>query len=311
MKRRDLLKFMGLAGLTTLVNTNSLAFPKSGVSAKKSLQVAQITDIHLQPEEDAPRRLTNLLRHLHNNFPDVDFILNTGDTIMDALVANRSRADLQWKIWNDIIAKETFLQIKNCIGNHDIWGGGSLSDPMYGKALAMDALNMESRYYSFNKNGWHFIVLDSSQINSNGEWYTAYLDEQQFDWLIDDLEKTPKHTPVLVASHVPILSASTFFCGDSDRAEPGYWKFPQSWMHGDARKISSLFEKYPNVKLAVSGHMHMVDKVDYKGVSYLCNGSVCAKWWEGSYHGHKSGYAIIDLFDDGSFDSNYIEIENL
>jgi len=78
-------------------------------------------------------------------------------------------------------------------------------------------------------------------------------------------------------------------------------------MHVDFRRIKDLFTKYPNVKLSISGHIHLVDRVDYLGVSYFCNGAVSGGWWGGKYQEFSNGYAIVELFEDGSFTNQYIE----
>ncbi len=66
------------------------------------------------------------------------------------------------------------------------------------------------------------------------------------------------------------------------------------------------FNQHKNVKLAVSGHIHLTDRVDYNGVSYCCNGAVSGRWWFGKYQHTEAGYAIIDLYDDGSFTNTYV-----
>jgi Icc protein len=78
-------------------------------------------------------------------------------------------------------------------------------------------------------------------------------------------------------------------------------------MHIDARKIKQLFAKHPNVKLCMSGHLHLVDRVDFGGVTYFCNGAVSGNWWKGKRQDCDAGYAVLDLFDDGSFERQYIE----
>jgi predicted phosphodiesterase len=78
-------------------------------------------------------------------------------------------------------------------------------------------------------------------------------------------------------------------------------------MHSDSEKIKSLFGRHPHVKVCVSGHTHLVDRVDYNGVSYLCGGAVCGNWWRGRHKDCDEGYAVIDLCDDGSFDCEYVK----
>jgi 3',5'-cyclic-AMP phosphodiesterase len=64
--------------------------------------------------------------------------------------------------------------------------------------------------------------------------------------------------------------------------------------------------KHPNVKLCLSGHTHLVDRLDYTGVSYFCNGAVSGAWWKGAWQGCEPGYALVNLYDDGSFEREYV-----
>ena len=76
-------------------------------------------------------------------------------------------------------------------------------------------------------------------------------------------------------------------------------------MQRDVGPLLELLRPY-NVRLALSGHIHLVDRVDYRGISFLCNGSVCGNWWQGPHQGTPEGYAVIDAWGDGSFQSRYI-----
>ena len=78
-------------------------------------------------------------------------------------------------------------------------------------------------------------------------------------------------------------------------------------MHVDCIKLKDRFARHPNVKLSLSGHLHALDRADYNGVTYLCNGAVCAGWWKGRHKDCDEGYAVIDLYDDGSFEHEYIK----
>jgi hypothetical protein len=77
-------------------------------------------------------------------------------------------------------------------------------------------------------------------------------------------------------------------------------------MHQDARRLKNLFREHRNVKLCLSGHLHLRDRVDYEGVTYLCNGAVSGGWWRGPYQECEAGYALIDLRADGTFDHRYL-----
>ncbi|MDZ7776926.1 MAG: hypothetical protein U5L09_15610 [Bacteroidales bacterium] len=60
------------------------------------------------------------------------------------------------------------------------------------------------------------------------------------------------------------------------------------------------------MKGAISGHMHQVDRVVFKGVSYMCHGAISGQWWNGPNNGFAGGYAVVDLYDDGTIETQYI-----
>jgi 3',5'-cyclic AMP phosphodiesterase CpdA len=312
MKRRDLLKAFGLASCLTPFGVMSYSGASAGQSIipaipKRALRIAHVTDIHVKPGLRAPRGLARCFHHIQDLPEKVDLILNGGDSIMDALSRDKSTVSKQWNVWNKVLENECSLNMANCIGNHDIWGAGSKDDALYGKSWALDSLSMHKPYWSFDKSGWHFIILDSVQLKPEGG-YIAKLDEEQFDWLKSDLRKVDEKTPVLVMSHIPILSAAAFL--DGERAIEGNWNIPGSFVHIDSRDIIDLFYKHKNVKVCLSGHLHLLDKVEYNGITFLCNGAVSGNWWYGAYKETKPGYALLNLYEDGSFDHEYVTYRN-
>lgn len=84
------------------------------------------------------------------------------------------------------------------------------------------------------------------------------------------------------------------------------WQMLGGDMHTDTAKIISLFYRSPKVKLCLSGHIHLRDKVVYNNVTYICNGAVSGAWWEGNRRETAPGYGLIDFYADGSFDEQYV-----
>lgn len=307
MDRKDFLTYGSLSTLATLQAGALLLNKQSKQDKKRVLRIAHITDVHLsdnsEDEYSAPKGLERCLHHVQNQEDPPDIIFNGGDSINDALVASRTSVERQWELWHSIMKQENSLPVVNCIGNHDVWGEGPQGDPLYGKQWAMEAMHLDRRYYSFDQAGWHFIVLDSTRA-VNGDWYTARLDEEQFQWLKNDLSEVSSETPVFVLSHIPILCAAAFFDGNNE--ESGDWVIPGAWVHIDARRIVELFYEHPNVKACASGHIHLLDEIDYNDVTYYCNGAVSGNWWNGDYHQTPPGYAMINLYADGTTDRDYI-----
>ncbi|MDZ4819469.1 MAG: metallophosphoesterase [Planctomycetota bacterium] len=299
----------GLIGATDATAAPPIAAGQSK-PANRVLRIAHLTDVHVQPELRATAGMTACLRHVQAQADPVDLILFGGDCIMDALSQTLERTKTQWDLWQAVLKAECSLPWKACIGNHDIWGWKKATlpavrnNPLFGKQWALEPLKLDKRYYGFERAGWKFIVLDSTHAAIHFRAYQAKLDDEQLDWLAKELAATPATTPVLVLSHIPILSVSAFL--DGDNAKGSDWNVPGAWMHLDAAKLTALFHKHGNVKVCLSGHMHMVDTAQYLGTRYYCNGAVCGGFWEGKYHQFDEGYALVNLYDNGDSQCEYV-----
>lgn len=298
MDRRTLIKSLGGLGIASTLPAGNLF-----AAAKPALRIAHLTDVHLKNDFGAPNKFAKCLHHVQQQTPKVDLILNGGDVVFDMNKENLSTIDDQWKLTHDIIKAECNLPMKYCLGNHDVWWNeNSKGHTFYGKEYSMNQLQLSKPYYSFQKGGWKFIVLDSVHLDIDQTWYIGKLGDEQFDWLKKDLEATDKKQPILIMSHIPILTA-TLMIEDNIVNK---WTMLGGDMHTDTSKIIQLFYQHPNVKICLSGHIHLRDKVEYNNVTYLCNGAVSGAWWEGNRRETAPGYGVIDLFADGTFKEQYV-----
>lgn len=298
MERRTLIKNLG--GLLVASNLFEIEKPPPG---KPVLRLAHLTDVHLKNEFDAPKRYGKCLYHVQQQSPKVDFILNGGDVVFDMNKENLQTINAQWTLTHSIMRSACSLPVHYCLGNHDTWWyENNKGESIYGKKYALDQLKLSSLYYSFINKGWKFLVLDSVHLDIDGTWYIGKLGEEQLGWLENELKNTPENMPVLVMSHIPILTALLMVQDNVVNR----WEMLGGDMHTDTAKIIALFYKFPNVKLCLSGHLHMRDKVVYNNVTYLCNGAVSGAWWKGNRRETAPGYGLIDLYADGSFKEQYI-----
>ncbi len=298
MKRRSAIKNLGGLLIAPSIITGSTT-PNSS----PSLRIAHLTDIHLKDKFDAPARFTKCLRHMQLQRPKVDLVLNGGDIVFDMNKENIETIKNQWKLYKSIWSNEAALPVKYVLGNHDIWWNeNDRAKAIYGKQFSMDQLGLDHLYYSFTQSGWKFILLDSVHLDVDSTWYIGKLGEAQFTWLENELNNTDPTVPVLVMTHIPILTATNLI----EDNIVNKWEMLGGDMHTDVAKIISLFNKHPNVKLCLSGHIHLREKLVYNKVTYICNGAVSGAWWEGNKRETGPGYGIIDLFSDGSFSENYI-----
>lgn len=273
--------------------------PAPARTARRVLRLAHLTDVHVQPELHAGAGFAACLDHVHALDDPPELILFGGDNIMDVAGQSAERGDEQLAVWRSVLENHCKLPRRIAVGNHDVLG--MTQDA--GKAWAVRQFGLEHHYYSFDHGPWHFIVLDSTEPQPGGG-YKARLDREQSAWLERDLAETPADRPILVLTHIPIITVTSFFDGENEKT--GDWVVPGSWMHLDARRLKDLFARHPNVRLCLSGHEHLVDQVTYNGVTYCCNGAVCGAWWKGSYYECAPGYGLLDLYEDGSFHNQYV-----
>lgn len=272
------------------------------VNAKNTIRFAHLSDIHVKPGIDPEKGMAKALHHVQSLKERVSFIINGGDAIMDALEADRQKTQQQWDVFNQILKTENSLPIFHTIGNHDIWGWFNKEinrdEPLYGKKWAQEELELKERYYSFTKGKWHFIVLDSTQLNPAGG-YIARIDEPQLAWLEAELQKVSPTQYICIVSHIPILSICAGLFFNKNEAN-GDLKIQRNLMHSDFFQLKQLFLKYPNIRVCIGGHIHLQDELEYLGVKYYCNGAVSGGWWKGPYQEFEPAYAVMELFDDGS-----------
>jgi 3',5'-cyclic-AMP phosphodiesterase len=308
LSRREALKTTLAGSLALLAGRRVLGQqPPGGSAPAKPFNVAHLTDLHIQPERRAREGVIASLHHAQEQKPDL--ILTGGDLVFDSLEVGEARASSLWQLFTSVMKNECSTPIEHALGNHDHWGWNKTTsktsgqEPLWGHRRALEALGLEKPYRAFGRAGWRFVILNSTHPDpKNADGYIGRLDDEQFAWLESELKAASE--PVLILSHIPILSApcEIYF------KEPVSLKrdLSNSLMHTDAKRLVDLFAKHPRVKLCLSGHVHEVDRIDYQGVSYLCNGAVSGNWWKGRRKMCDEGYGRLELFPDGTFTNRYV-----
>ena len=290
------------APLLSLSASATLAAPPA--ERQRTLRFAHLTDIHVQPELAAAEGLAQCLSHVQSHQDPVELIVTGGDSVFDAFAVDHARSKMLADLWKGIFKQDCSLPAQHCLGNHD--GRGWDDSEFAGKAWALEMFGLAKPYHSFEQGGWKFIILDS--VRPAGDRYTSGLDAPQRAWLESELNETPKTTPIVVVSHIPILSV-TPFSTDHNAVTEDYQRVHGGLMHLDGTALHQLFKKHGNVKLCLSGHMHLNDRCDVDGVSYICDGAVCGDWWRGDPLRSDEGYGLIDLYNDGTFEHAYTSFD--
>ena len=289
------------------IGATALIKPVAAVAAptRPALRLVHMTDMHVKPEKRAGEGYAAALESLKKLDPQPDFVVTGGDHVMDVLNCSRQRADEQWSLYQKTLEEGTKLKAYPVVGNHDVYGWSA--DPamdeqtvMYGKAMSRDMLRIERTYYSFDQGAWHFVVLDNIQKRGGG--YYGDLDPEQLEWLSGDLQANAGKKPVMAFSHIPLASICAFFF---NKAPKEFWKTSDALMHRDSRGLINLLRE-GNTKLCVSGHIHLMDELNFMGVNFVCNGAVSGSWWGGPNQWVPEGYGVFDLHDDGTHEFQYV-----
>jgi 3',5'-cyclic AMP phosphodiesterase CpdA len=246
-----------------------------------------MTDSHVMPERNATKGLLQAIDTINKLAPD--FVLTGGDNIMDALGQTYGRSDSLYRLWDETI-KNLKMPVYNTMGNHEVFGlyeksGIDPSHEEYGKKLYEN--RMAKRYHSFDHKNWHFIVLDGIGFTDDRQYY-GYIDSVQIEWLKQDLEKTGKETPVVVSTHIPLLSV-----GAQVQVGPNEG-LGRGSVVTNADVVRKILEQY-NVKLVLQGHLHILEEIYYNGIRYVTAGAVSSNWWNGPRNGMEEGFVKVDV----------------
>jgi 3',5'-cyclic AMP phosphodiesterase CpdA len=246
-----------------------------------------ITDVHIMPERNATEGFLQAIDTINKLAPD--FVLTGGDNIMDALGQTYGRSDSLYNLWQKTVTNLK-MPVFHTLGNHEVFGlyvksGIDPSHEEYGKKMYENRL--AKRYYSFDHKNWHFVVLDGIGFTEDRQYY-GYIDSVQIEWLKGDLEKTGKEMPVIVSTHIPLLSV-----GEQIMVSPTAG-FGQGAVITNANQIREILEQY-NVKLVLQGHLHFLEDINYNGIHYITAGAVSANWWNGPRYGMEEGFVKVDI----------------
>lgn len=222
------------------------------ISFAQSIKFAIISDIHPDIMHDGEKRLQDFLDAASKS--KVDFIIDLGD-FSQVKPENQRMVDL----WNNFSGDKYHV-----IGNHD-------ADNCT-KEEFMKFVTMPSRYYSFDKGNFHFIVLDPNNLYTDGKYIPyshgnfyvdksqrAHIDPEQLEWLKNDVEKTKKRC--ILFSHQCLENTVS-----------------------NREKVRALLEAenkragFKKIVVAFSGHDHTNYEREINGITYIQINSASNQW---------------------------------
>ncbi len=243
--RRDFIKLLSV-GCTTMMLPLSLSANAVAKGRKESLKFGICADVHKDIMHDADTRLKAFIEDASEK--ELDFIIQLGD------FCRPYDYNLEFmSIWNSFLGKKHHV-----IGNHDMDGG-------FTREQVVEYWNAEGRYYSFDSNGYHFIVLDGNDNDpspNRPSGYARFIGKEQLNWLENDLEKTK--LPTIIFSHQGL---------DNDLG--GIHNATQSRLVLERANEQAGFQK---VQFVFSGHHHQDYYNNINGIHYIQINSMSYQW---------------------------------
>lgn len=299
MLRIDRRKFLSLSVATAVLPSLPLLAASSLGSRPGALRLVFFTDTHTQPELGAREGTALALRRIRSFRPDL--CIQGGDHVMDMTQVPRDRSIMLLDEYQQTERVLDGIPVEHVLGNHDVFGrspdsGVQTSDPLYGKK-AFEQRFATRTYRSFDRAGYHFVLLDSIQITPERE-FDAMIDPGQLAWLKQDLAATAAGTPIVVASHVPLVSAAPQYAPPDDKAAKAVQLQALTNLHGflvgNSRQVIDCFEGH-NVIAVLQGHTHINETVWWRNTPYITSGAVSGNWWHGSRWGTPEGFTVLEL----------------
>jgi len=317
MKKRSLSRSQPMTrrGFFKAAGTAAIALGPGGKLAAgadshppEGFRFAHLADIHVQPALRADEGFRACMAAVHRLKPRPDFILTGGDLVMDVLGAREQSAKMLFDLYTGI-CKDSDISLYHCVGNHDAFGWSpkakvSPDHVSYGKKMVMERLGLPKTTYSFDHKGWHFCVVDDVLPSKHPRWcWQGGITEADLDWLDRDLGAVGNR-PKVVCAHIPFVTVSSFRGQEIKDANESYLKVHKASACRNPGPILSAFRKH-KVNLALAGHTHENERIQYRGTTHIIQGAVCGAWWKGPHRGNPEGFGVIDVRADGSFEHHY------
>lgn len=118
------------------------------------------------------------------------------------------------------------------------------------------------------------MILDGIEKGEDMQrTYIGKVDEDQLQWIRDDLEKTDPETPIVLVTHIPLVSIMPQLSRGPLFAEN------QGSLITNQQEVLAPF-RMMNLKLVLQGHLHALEDLNLMGrTHFLTGGAVCGRWW--------------------------------
>jgi hypothetical protein len=205
----------------------------------------------------------------------VDFIIELGD-LKDQSEQPDERSTLDYLETIEQVFGHFRGSRYHVLGNHDL---DSISKSQFLERVENSGIEPSATYYSFDVNGFHFVVLDANyHVDGsdfefgNFDWRQAHVPQVQREWLQHDLAASNK--PTIIFTHQQLDG-------------------PASHCIGNGAEVRRIIEDSGKVLAVFQGHYHpgyhgSINDIHYYTLRAMVDGS-----------GQKNNsYGIVEVFAD-------------
>ncbi len=264
----------GIGGFANSVSANIFS------DEKPKMCIGLITDLHYADTDDRGSRnyresLTKAEFAIAElNKVKLDCAVEIGDLI-DALPHPTPESELQFlKTVNTEISRLK-ADRHYVLGNHCIY---SLTKPQF-----IDTIERKHSFYSFDKAGYHVVILDACYRKDgvdygkiNNDWTDTDIPAHEREWLAADLKRAKHKTIVFVHQRLDLPVENE----DSIHSAPA---------------VREILEQSGKVIAVFQGHSHVNDYRSIKGIHYCTLDAVV-----GGTGPANNAYSILSVYADGS-----------
>lgn len=284
MKRREFINY------TSFVMGGLFLGSFKGFALNKSIKFGVITDLHYAPKSPKSNnnryynesliKITEFVGTMNDQ--QVNFIIELGDfKDQDNMPTEENTLKYLLQIENEL--KKFNGPIYHVVGNHDV---DSISKQQFLNNITNTGQSKAKSYYSFDDQGFHFIVLDANYTSEgkeynrgNFDWKDSIIPQIQMEWLKKDLGRT--NNPSVIFVHQRLDYSERF----------------KAHCIKNAYEIQNIINKSKNVLLVLQGHHHQGDLNKINDVVYLTMKAAV----EGTGPDNNN-YGIIEI------DNNYMKL---
>lgn len=250
-------------------------------------RIALFTDIHARTEWDTPEALALCAAKI--NEAKADLVLCGGDLITDGFQSSSATVAPRWAAYRTM--RDTIASpVRHALGNHDLVaalpedGTPASADP---RAEFRTFTGVEKTWQTFEAGGLRVFIVDSLRIGGPLK-YEGFVSEEQLAWLRDELTRVPETQPIVLVTHVPLL---TVFYGATEGATK---PIPANRIVANNTAVLDVFAKH-NLLLVLQGHLHQNELMRWRKTTFITGGAVCGKYWRGPWHGTAEGFGVVTL----------------